>query len=109
MIRLSYTLKCWALSVAFYAVFYFAILTSDPNFSKHIYFLAVSTLLFPIAKRIIDVVSDSLAPNVVLFNGLLSSLLINIVIWIFTPFITIFALIVFSFYGLNILKRNLVG
>ena len=109
MTRLSYPLKCWALSIAFYTVFYFGILTSDPSFSKYIYILGISTLLFPISKRVIDVIGDSLAPNVVLFNGLLPSLLLNIVIWIFTPFIAIFALIAFSFYSLNILKKNLVG
>ena len=109
MIRLSYTLKCWALSVTFYTVFYFGILTSDPSFSKYIYILGISTLLFPIAKRTVDLVGDSLAPNVVIFGGLLSSLLINIVIWILTPFITVFACIIFLFYCLNILRENIVS
>ena len=50
MIRLSYTLKCWALGITFFTVFYFMIVMSDPNFGKYIYVLAFSTLLLPIAK-----------------------------------------------------------
>ena len=109
MIRLSYSVKCLFLGLTFYAVFYFLIVPSAPSFSKYVYFLAVSTLLFPIAKRLTNAAADSLAPNVVLFGGLLTSLLITIIIWILTPFIILFALVVFSFYGLNILKKNLVG
>ena len=107
MIRLSYTLKCWALSISFYAAFYFGILVDAPNLSKYVYMLGVSTVLFPISKRIIDFLGDSLAPNLVLFKGLLLSLLINIAIWIFTPVIIVLALIMFLFHGLNILRQNI--
>ena len=108
MIRLSYTLKCWTLSITFYGVFYFGILPSAPDFSKYSIILGVSTLLFPISKRAVDVVGDSLAPNVEIFNGLLWSLLLNIVIWILTPFIATLALFAFAFYSANILRKNLI-
>ena len=107
MIRLSYTLKCWALSIVFYSVFYFAVLMTDPDFSKYNYMLALSTLLFPIAKRAIDVLSDSLRPNLDMFDGFLSPLLINITIWIFTPFIVFLTLIAFLAYSMGVMKRNL--
>lgn len=109
MIRMSYTLKCWALSITYYVVFYFGIFPSDPTFSKYIYPLAISTLSFPIAKHVVDIVSDALAPNVIIFNGLLLSLLINIVIWILTPIITILTLVVFLFHSLIVLKNNVMG
>ncbi len=60
MIRLSYTLKCWALGVTYFLVFYFMVVMSDPGFSKYIYMLALSTLLFPVAKRSVDVMTDFL-------------------------------------------------
>ena len=109
MIRLSYSLKCWALSITFFTVFYFGVLIGDPSFDKYTYVLAVSTLLFPISKRIVDVISDSVAPNIILFNGLLSSLLINIVIWLLTLFIAALTLIGFIFYSANILKKRFFG
>ncbi|MGP5061345.1 hypothetical protein [Psychrobacter celer] len=37
MIHLSYTIKCWALGVAFFVGFYFMVLLSDPSFSKYVY------------------------------------------------------------------------
>ncbi len=37
MIRLSYTLKCWALGVTYFLVFYFMVVMSDPGFSKYLY------------------------------------------------------------------------
>ncbi|HSP86047.1 MAG TPA: hypothetical protein VLN09_09975 [Psychrobacter sp.] len=100
MIRLSYTLKCWVLSAAFLIGFYTIVLTSNPDFAKYNYILAVSTLLFPIAKRAIDVVTDFISPHTTLFSGILSSLLINVAIWIFTPVIVAF--IVFVFYAMGI-------
>ena len=107
MIRFSYTIKCWALSTIFYLVFYFAVLMTDPDFIKYNYMLALSTLLFPISKRAIDVLSDSLRPNFDMFDGFLSPLLINITIWIFTPFIVFLTLIAFLAYSTGVMKRNL--
>ncbi|NRD70757.1 hypothetical protein HQR03_09450 [Psychrobacter okhotskensis] len=109
MIRLSYTLKCWALSIVFYSVFYFAVLMTDPDFGKYNYMLALSTLLFPISKRAIDVLSDSLRLDFDMFDGFLSPLLINITIWIFTPFIVFLTLIAFLAYSMGVMKRNLNG
>ncbi len=106
MIHLSYTLKCWALGATFFLVFYFMILMSDPSFSKYTYMLALSTLGFPIAKHTIDVVSDIFTPNALVFNSLLSSLLINIVIWILTPFIVAMTVIAFIFYSMGVLTKK---
>ncbi|HCN17534.1 hypothetical protein DVY93_07845 [Psychrobacter sp. CCUG 69069] len=107
MRHLSYTLKCWALGVTFFLVFYFTVLVSDPGFSKYIYMLALSTLLFPIAKHAIDVVTDFFTPDTVLFDGLLPALLINTVIWILTPFIVILTVIAFILYSMGILTENI--
>lgn len=107
MIRLSYTLKCWALGITYYLGFYFIILSSNPDFAKYLYFLAISTLLFPIAKRAVDVVSDLIAPHTIIFNGLLASLLINIVIWLLTPFIVALTLIALFFYGMGVITENI--
>lgn len=106
MMHLSYTLKCWALGVTFFLVFYFIVLVSDPSFSKYIYMLGLSTLLFPIAKHAVDVVTDLFAPNILLFNGLLPSLLINIVIWMLTPFIVALTVIAFILYSMGVLDRK---
>ena len=107
MIRLSYTLKCWALGITYFIAFYFTVLISDPGFSKYIYMLALSTLLFPIAKRAVDVTTDFFAPNTILFNGLLSSLLINVVIWILTPFIVALTIIAFILYSMGVLTEKI--
>ncbi len=109
MIRLSYTLKCWALSTIFYSVFYFGLIPSITSLDKYLTILGLSTLFFPIAKRAIDVIGYSLAPNVEIFNGLLLSLLLNIIIWILTPFIATLAIIAFASHSITVLKRNLVG
>ncbi|MGP5132777.1 hypothetical protein ACTXKV_00890 [Psychrobacter cibarius] len=107
MIRLSYTLKCWALGVTYFLVFYFMVVMSDPGFSKYIYMLALSTLLFPVAKRAVDVMTDFFTPNTVLFNGLLPSLLINVVIWILTPFIVTLTVIAFVLYSMGVLTEKI--
>ena len=107
MIRLSYTLKCWALGITYYLGFYFIVLSSNPDFAKYLYILAISTLLFPIAKRAVDVVTDFIAPHTIIFNGLLSSLLINIVIWVLTPFIVALTLIALLFYGMGVVTENI--
>ena len=107
MIRLSYTLKCWALGAAFFIGFYTIVLTSNPDFAKYDYFLAVSTLLFPIAKRAIEVVTDFIAPHTVLVSGVLSSLLINMVIWLSTPIIVAFTLMAFIFYAMGVMTENI--
>ena len=106
MIRLSYTLKCWALGVTYFLVFYFMVVMSDPGFSKYIYMLALSTVLFPLAKRSVDVMTDFFTPNTVLFNGLLPSLLINVVIWILTPFIVALTVIAFVLYSMGVLTEK---
>ena len=77
MIRFSYTLKCWALGISYYVGFYFIVLSSNPDFAKYLYILAVSTLLFPIAKRAVDVITDFIAPLVPL--GLASGRLGNFI------------------------------
>ena len=107
MIRLSYTLKCWALGVTYFLVFYFMVVMSDPGFSKYIYMLALSTILFPVAKRAVDVMTDFFTPNTVLFNGLLPSLLINVVIWILTPFIVALTVIAFVLYSMGVLTEKI--
>ncbi|ERL54556.1 hypothetical protein [Psychrobacter aquaticus] len=107
MMYLSYTLKCWALGVTFFLVFYFMVVMSDPSFSKYLYMLALSTLLFPIAKRAIDTMTDFFTSKNVLFNGLLLSMLINIVIWIFTPFIVALTAIAFIFYSVGVLTEKI--
>ncbi len=107
MIRLSYTLKCWALGVTYFLVFYFMVVMSDPGFSKYIYMLALSTVLFPVAKRAVDVMTDFFTPNTVLFNGLLPSLLINVVIWILTPFIVALTVIAFVLYSMGVLTEKI--
>lgn len=107
MIRLSYTLKCWALGVTYFLVFYFMVVMSDPGFSKYIYMLALGTLLFPVAKRAVDVMTDFFTPNTVLFNGLLPSLLINVVIWILTPFIVALTVIAFLLYSMGVLTEKI--
>ena len=107
MIRLSYTLKCWALGVTYFLVFYFMVVMSDPGFSKYIYMLALSTLLFPVAKRSVDVMTDFFTPNTVLFNGLLPSLLINVVICILTPFIVALTVIAFVLYSMGVLTEKI--
>lgn len=107
MINLSYTLKCWVLGVTFFVFFYFIVVVSDPGFSKYIYMLGLSTLLFPIAKRAVDVMADFFAPNTLLFNGLLPSLLINIVIWILTPFIVAIAIVAFLLHSMGVLTENI--
>ena len=107
MIRLSYTLKCWGLGAAFLIGFYTIVLTSNPDFAKYDYILAVSTIIFPIAKRAIDVLTDSISPHTVLFSGILPSLLINIAIWIFTPFIVAITIIAFVFYSMGVMTENI--
>ena len=109
MIRFSYTLKCWTLSTVFYSVFYFSVLMTDPDFGKYNHMLALSTLLFPISKRAIDVLSDSLKLDFDMFDGFLSPLLINITIWLLTPFIVFLTFIAFLAYGMGVVKRNLNG
>jgi hypothetical protein len=69
--------------------------------------LGLSTLLFPIAKHAVDVVTDLFAPNILLFNGLLPSLLINIVIWMLTPFIVALTVIAFILYSMGVLTENI--
>lgn len=83
------------------------VVMSDPSFSKYIYMLAFSTLLFPIAKRAVDVMTDFFVPDIELFNGLLPSLLINIVIWIFTPFIVALTVIAFVLYSMGVLTEKI--
>ncbi|WP_296244855.1 MULTISPECIES: hypothetical protein [unclassified Psychrobacter] len=107
MIRFSYTLKCWALGIAYLLGFYFIVLSSNPDFAKYLYILAVSTLLFPIAKRAVDVVTDFIAPHTIIFNGLLSSLLINIVIWVLTPIIVALTFVALFFYTMGVITENL--
>ena len=107
MIHLSYTIKCWAFGVSFFVGFYFMVLLSDPSFSKYVYILALSTVLFPIAKRAVDAMMSFFAPNTELFNGLLPSLLINILIWIFTPFIVALAVIAFILHSMGVLTENI--
>ncbi len=106
MLRMSYTLKCWALGITFFVLFYFGILTSDPSSSSYFYLLAVSTLLFPIAKRVVDVVGEYLIPDIDMFNGLLSAIIINILIWFLTPFIAVLALLSFIFYSVYTLNSS---
>jgi len=107
MIRLSYTLKCWALGITYFSVFYFLVVMSDPGFSKYLYMLALSTLLFPIAKRAVDVMTDFFTPDIELFNGLLPSILINVVIWILTPFVVAFTAIAFMLYSMGVLTERI--
>jgi len=107
MIRLSYTLKCWALGLTYFTVFYFLVVRSDPSFGKYLYMLALSTLLFPIAKRAVDVVTDSLTPDIELFDGLLPSILINVVIWILTPFIAAMTIIAFILYNMGLWSEKI--
>ena len=107
MIRLSYTFKCWVLSISFFLAFYFVVLLSDPSFSKYVYTLGVSSLLFPISKRAVDVIIDSFAPNNTLFDGLLSSLSINLVIWIATPLIVTLTVIAFILYSMGVMTENI--
>ncbi|MDN3451902.1 MULTISPECIES: hypothetical protein [unclassified Psychrobacter] len=107
MIRLSYTLKCWALSITYFSVFYFMVVMSDPSFSKYIYMLALSTLLFPIAKRAVDVMTDFFTPDIELFNGLLPSILINVVIWLFTPVIVALTIFAFTLYSMGVLTEKI--
>ncbi len=104
---LSYTLKCWALGVTFFLVFYFAVVMSDPSFSKYLYMLTLSTLLFPIAKRAIDATTDFFTSKNVLFNGLLLSMLVNIVIWVFTPFIVALTAIAFICYSVGVMTEHI--
>ncbi len=106
MIHLSYIFKCLALSITFFAVFYFGVLLVDPSFGKYTLTLGISTLLFPIVKVAIDIVKDAIAPNYVMFNGPLTSLLINVTIWLLTPFLIVLALVAFLFYSMGILKEN---
>ena len=107
MIRLSYTLKCWMLGITYFLVFYFIVVMSDPSFTKYVYALALSTLLFPIAKRAVDVMTDFFAPDMELFNGLLPSVLINIVIWIFTPVIVALTIVAYVFYSMGVVTENI--
>ncbi|MBO1530104.1 hypothetical protein J3492_02615 [Psychrobacter sp. F1192] len=107
MLRLNYTLKCWSLGIIFFTLFYFGILANDPSLNKYLYSLAISTVLFPIAKQAVDVVGEYINPDIDMFNGLLSALLINILIWIFTPFIAAFALLSFLFYSIYTFKDSL--
>lgn len=107
MISLSYTLKCWALGITFFLMFYFIVLVSVPSFSEYIYMLGLNTLLFPIAKHAIDVVTALFAPNTLLFNGLLPSLLINVVIWMLTPFIVALTVMAFIFYSMGVMTENI--
>jgi len=80
---------------------------SDPSFGKYIYVLAFSTLLLPIAKRAVDVITDFFAPDIELFNGLLPSLLINIMIWIFTPIIVALTVIAYVLYSMGVLTEKI--
>lgn len=107
MIRLSYTLKCWALGITFFAVFYFIVVMSDPGFSKYIYMFALSTLLFPVAKRAVDMMTDYFSPDIELFNGLIPAILINIVIWMLTPFIVALTVIIFILYSMGVLTEKI--
>ena len=107
MIRLSCSLKCWALAITYFLVFYFMVVMSDPGFGKYIYMLALSTLLFPIAKRAVDVMTDFFTPDLELFNGLLPSILINVVIWILTPFIVALTVIAFMLYSMGVLTEKM--
>lgn len=107
MMYLSYTLKCWVLGVTFFLVFYFMVVMSDPSFSKYLYMLALSTLLFPIAKRAIDVITDFFTSKNVLFDGLLLSMLINIIIWVFTPFIVALTVIAFICYSVGVMTEHI--
>lgn len=104
---LSYTLKCWALGVTFFLVFYFMMVMSDPSFSKYLHMLALSTVLFPIAKRTIDAITDFFTSNNVLFNSLLPAMMLNIVIWIFTPFIVALTVVAFICYSLGMLTEHI--
>lgn len=106
MLRLSYTLKCWALSTIFFTLYYFGIMKNDPSLTKYTYLLIISTLLFPIAKHAVDVVGEYLIPDIDIFNGLLSSILINLLIWFFTPFIAALAILSFLFYTVYTLKNS---
>ena len=80
---------------------------SDPSFAKYVYALALSTLLLPIAKRAVDVMSDFFAPDIELFNGLLPSILINVVIWIFTPVIVALTIVAYLLYSMGVVTENI--
>lgn len=107
MTRLSYTLKCWALGLAFFIAFYALVLTSDPSFDKYTYLLGLSTLLFPVAKHGVNVLIDFFDSDLELSNSLLSSLVINIVIWLFTPFIAAMMVMAFVFYSMGVLTESI--
>jgi cellulose synthase/poly-beta-1,6-N-acetylglucosamine synthase-like glycosyltransferase len=51
--------------------------------------------------------TDFFTPNTVLFNGLLPSLLINVVIWILTPFIVALTVIAFVLYSMGVLTEKI--
>ncbi|WP_197130279.1 hypothetical protein [Psychrobacter sp. NZS113] len=80
---------------------------SDPSFAKYVYALALSTLLFPVAKRAVDVMTDFFAPDIELFNGLLPSILINVVIWIFTPVIVALTIVAYILYSMGVVTENI--
>lgn len=101
MLRVSYSIKCWLLSFSFYIMFYFIIYAQGHASIEQLYLLAVSTLLFPISRRIIDILCDALIPNTSIFNGLLLPLIINSLIWLLTPFIVSLTLISFIFYAIS--------
>jgi len=65
MLQVSYSIKCWLLSFSFYMMFYFIVFAKGYASIELLYLLGVSTLLFPISKRIIDALCDTLIPNIV--------------------------------------------
>ena len=96
MLQVSYSIKCWLLSFSFYMMFYFIVFANGYASIELLYLLGVSTLLFPISKRIIDALCDTLIPNTALFHGLLLPFIINSLIWLLTPFIIALTLVVYT-------------
>ena len=96
MLQVSYSIKCWLLSFSFYMMFYFIVFAKGYASIELLYLLGVSTLLFPISKRIIDALCDTLIPNTALFHGLLLPFIINSLIWLLTPFIIALTLVVYT-------------
>lgn len=101
MLRVSYSIKCWLLGFSFYIIFYFIIFAKGYASIEFLYLLGVSTLLFPISKRIVDVLCDTFIPNTSIFNGLLLPFIINSIIWLLTPFIISLTLIVYIFCAVS--------
>lgn len=101
MLQVSYSIKCWLLSFSFYIMFYFIIFAKGYASTELLYLLGVSTLLFPVSKRIMDALFDTFLPNTSVFNGLLLPFTINSIIWLLTPFIVSLTLVVYLFCAVS--------